>query len=198
MATRRRDDFEEVELANVQKAKLPAAPKVPKERELITGDPGTVKAGLSWFRDGELTAAALLDHPRDRTISLRVAALGAMADEWIAREASVCRERPLGIIEFPVIYTKGPMAGLGKGHTRSVLWVAAAAGAIMTGMSRHVRDIKVIEPNEIKHQMEKLAHNEMCRDTLTEKEKKALGNLIKDNNVMDAIGVGLKHLYRII
>ncbi len=205
----RKSDIVEVEFVDVQRAQKIQRPAIPRVKELITGDPGTVKAGVAYFRNGRLIAAMLVAPDKELPISMRVAALADEMEMFVhdrrvelgrdvlpskALSKFKVRELAFGIIEFPEIYRKGPQANLGAKHDRSVLWVAAAAGAMMTAFRPVVSEIKEVLPREWKNQVEKKAHNEIVRDALEDDERVVLGDLIHDNNVIDAVGIGFQYL----
>ncbi len=192
----RKSDIVEVEFADVQRAQKIQRPTVPRVKELITGDPGTVKAGVAYFRNGRLIAAMLVAPDKELPISMRVAALADEMSLFVKAQHKVlgAKSKAFGIIEFPEIYRKGPQANLGAKADRAILWVAAAAGAMMTAFRPIVSEIKEVLPREWKNQVEKKAHNEIVRDALEDDERLVLGELIHDNNVIDAVGIGFQYL----
>lgn len=215
-------DVEEVDLKDAVRAGKPKAPAVPTRVELVTGDPGTLKAALAWFRHGRLVGAVLLRPPSAWPIGMRVANLRRLAAPWIRdmakrspryqqslktifhntvsqaqrQEHYLKAVKAYGIVEQPEVYRRGPHS-LGSKHDRDTVWVGSAAGALMTALEPVIEDLTTQNPKEWKDQREKKAHNQICRDALEDDEKALLGEIIWDDNVMDAIGIGLKELMRV-
>ena len=189
--------LDEVDLKDAVRALPPRAPMKAKAPKLLTADPGTRKAGVAYFDQAELVSAELLAPPVRLPIGRRVALLGDMTVRW-ANTLGLEQGSAKVAIEFPEIYPEGP--GGRRVNPRDVMWVGLAAGAILTGFDFWMlpaEEVTSYFPKEWKKQVKKHAHNEIARDVLTAAERKVLGNLIKDDNVMDAVAIGLFYNLRI-
>lgn len=151
---------------------------------VLAVDPGLVVTGLAEFRCGILTevdgvfSTAKQDWPtRLERIGNRVTRFVAPKDGWI-------------VMEWPQVYGQGGA----KASPRALLDVAAAAGAVAAscGLTKCIR----VKPAEWKGQVPKESHNERVLARLSQDEKAVFERWVlhgpaKENDVIDAIGIGL-------
>lgn len=164
--------------------------------ELLTFDPGTLRAGIAHFQHGDLVFADVVAMP-DVDIGQRVVALGRKLKLLPVISQ---RRAPLRIVvEFPEVYPPGS-AQAKKVNPRDILWVSAAVGAVLTALPHNVQvEVIDVNPKTWKGNLSKDGGNDVAFDALFPAEqallpKKRSGNY--DDNMLDAVGIGLHHLKR--
>lgn len=105
------------------------------------------------------------------------------------------------------MYLTGPLAG--KINPRDLMWVAASMGAFLAAMPPGVQKTKELEPRDWKGNLDKVPGNMLALEALFPEEKlklprKGAVTLNKkgepvpqdDDNLLDAVGIGLYYLTR--
>lgn len=106
-------------------------------RDLISIDPGSTAPGLSWFRHGELRAAATLKVKGDA--SARILKVADAAVEWIIATLPgdiVTDNSGIDLVcEWPKIYPNNKAKRGRRVNPADIIVLAAAAGAILGGIA---------------------------------------------------------------
>lgn len=149
--------------------------------KLLSADPSMTATGLALYKEGTLTQVALV---RAKTLTEQIHKIHAFRG-WVPDEVA---------LEFPVIYPRG------KEDPNDLLKVAAAAGACVN--LAKTPQAAYYEPRQWKGQMPKSVCGRRIRASLSDFENKVLDRYFAtvpkglQHNVLDAVGVGLKHLRR--
>ncbi len=198
-------EIQAIPFADVRKANNgPRMPKEIKARDVYCIDPGTRCAGLAWFHEGKLRAAGYLQPSNvspiaERTRSLTEITQRRLESWWAGYTTSYksaradCATAHL-LIEFPEVYSRGEQ----KVNPRDLLWVSASGGAIL-GAFPPLGKVIDQNPKQWKAQLSKEAGNEIVLEALFPEELVVLkqqGKRWNDNNMLDAVGIGLQYLLR--
>lgn len=196
MASRR--TIESVSFADVQKANNGPreAPEAMRLTDVWPIDPGTRRAGLAHFSKGRLARATVLVPRSTCEIGERVRQLSWLTQRWFD---TVPERRPgpqdTVLVEFPEVYSRGQ----GTRRPRDILWVAGSACAIL-GAFPAVGKVVDENPKQWKGQLSKDAANAIVVEALFPEELELLkeqnGRLWSDDNLLDAVGIGLQYLKR--
>ena len=135
---------------------------------IIAVDPGKNTIAWAAFTNQSLIAAGI---KTDGLVS------------WVAERAGIFSRV---IIERPQIYPQS------KGDPNDLIDVAITVGLCLT-LSQFST---IYRPREWKGQVPKKIHNARALDKLRPGERHILGELVKNHNVIDAIGIGLYYLGR--
>ena len=206
----KKSQIEDVSFEDVQKANNgPQMPKKLKAEEVWVCDPGSTRMGVAVFLSGKLYLPGVVAASGD-DVGLRVGQVGAGVRQFYDR-ALAKRPAPKNVVvvvERPKVYLTGPMAQ--KVNPRDLMWTAAAMGAFLANIPLAcVKEVVELEPADWKGNIDKVPGNIMTLEALFDDEKKKLprGGEMRvakngdqtpydDNNLLDAVGIGLYYLTR--
>ena len=165
--------------------------------KLISIDPGYKACGIAYFIDGNLEAASLVSVPSSSSIdpTEQFAKVGEAVADYV-RSVGVGKSFDLAI-EYPQQYARSPAP------RESVQKLVGVIGSISSALQAQTGGLSVkvtsYTPQSWKGQVPKEIMNNRVLGRLLETELSCLPEYSKSkmHNVLDAIGIGLKHLKRL-
>lgn len=157
-------------------------------KHLVAMDPGLRDCWVSIFRDGYLLETIRVKNPEKK-------ARGPVA--WLEMGRAFCEifeGKPYInalVTEIPQVYNVGKQ----KGDQDDITNLSGIVGAVT--MALNPTSVTSYYPREWKGQLPKDVCGDRVLLTLSESERKAVGNYgALQHNILDSIGIGLKYLGR--
>ncbi len=159
---------------------------------LLSIDPGLRACGCALFKDGRLTAAALVKNT-EKTLRGPVAHLEMAwaVRRWVCMNISLTARVGTMKLEFPRVYPNH--SNKRPEDPNDLLELAGVDGALATSII--VPDLSFVFPSDWKGQAPKKVMNDRVIKTLFPEELAILTT--RNHNVLDGVGIGLHHLGRL-
>lgn len=147
--------------------------------QLVAIDPGSSAAGIAVFEDGLLVQAVLVKCNKKR-LEERLAWLAAKA----APVAKVNKPADDVVFEMPRVYPRSPV------DPNDLIALTLAGGVIAQPFLHPDAAVHLLNPQTWKGQVDKKPQNDRTVRELGKSELAALDGC-RDNNVLDAVGLGI-------
>jgi len=165
--------------------------------KLVSIDPGYRACGVSYFDNGQLVAASLVEviSDKDTDPADQFTKMGNAVADYID-SLDIGNTFDLAI-EYPQQYVRSPSP---RESVQKLVGVIGAISSVLQNRTGGLGvNITTYTPRSWKGQVPKEIMNDRVRNRLIEDELETLPEYSKTkmHNVMDAIGIGLKHLNRL-
>ncbi len=165
--------------------------------KLISIDPGYRACGVSYFEERQLIAASLVEVKSDKDIdpAEQFSLMGSAVADYV-QSLNVGQSFDLAI-EYPQQYARAPSP---RESVQRLVGVIGSISSAIQGMTGGLGvKVTTYTPRAWKGQVPKDIMNQRVLGRLIENEISSLPAYPKSkmHNVLDAIGIGLKHLKRL-